>query len=77
MEKYTDSKVATCLRCGLQKISDTGHDQSCFGICTNETKKMRSHEEISERLKFVSTCNDKFHIYELQALKWVLGDETL
>lgn len=82
MEKYTDSKVAICTRCGLKKVSDTGHDEDCFGICTTETKKIRSHEEIKNKL---SEESDPDHQYSseqythgiIDALKWVLGDVDL
>ena len=74
--------VQTCKTCGLKQSATYEHQTECFGACGSKTKKMRSHEEIKNKL---SEESDPDHQYSseqythgiIDALKWVLGEVDL
>lgn len=66
--------VQTCRRCGLKKTSDHEHESDCHGMCTNNTKKMRSYEEITDRIRQLKFRNCPGDFIEESVLKWVIGE---
>lgn len=71
--------VQTCRRCGFKKTSDHEHESDCHGLCTSNTKKMRSFEEITDRVKMLKEMwkDNKYHIIQISVLKWVLGENEV
>jgi len=82
MNPNTALYVQTCRRCGLKKTSDHEHESDCHGMCTSNTRKMRSYEEIEAKLKSERDPNNQFlsEPYTqgiIAALNWVLSGAPL
>lgn len=71
------SHVQTCRRCGLKRSSDYEHESDCHNLCTSNTKKMRSYEEIRNRMTLLQSRKLAGDFIEYSVLQWVVGEIDL
>lgn len=69
--------IQTCKTCGLKQSATYEHQTECFGACDSKTKKMRSHEEITGRIRQLKFRNLPQDIFQINVLKWVIGEIEL
>jgi hypothetical protein len=68
--------VQTCRQCGIKQTASYEHESECFNMCTKNTKKMKSYNDIKERINELESRLhlNKFHLYEINLLKWIIGE---
>lgn len=71
------SYVQTCRICGLKQSASYEHESDCFVACDSNAVKMRSIEEIKNKIKSLDNWSNRDETIMIDALKWVLGEDTI
>lgn len=70
--------VQTCRQCGLKQSASYEHQSDCFGSCDSNTRKMRSFDEVKNKLTQLESMHeahkDEREYAQIDILKWVLGE---